>query len=127
MGFSISQLAGRLKEPKIKDLAEASRLIKQIKANHLGRRIIFSSKVQYDPGDVTAIAVHDASFNNVANHGSQRGCWIGITNKKMIDEHGSKHGVHLLQWSTGRIQRVVRSTLSAEAYSCSRVRRRLIN
>ena len=119
VGFSISQLAGRLKEPKIKDLAEASRMIKQIKSGHLGRKIFFSSKVKYDPGDVSVIAVHDASFNNVANHGSQRGCWIGVTNKKMIDEHGSTHGVHFLQWSTGRIQRVVRSTLSAEAYSCS--------
>ena len=119
VGFSISQLAGRLKEPKIKDLAEASRLIKQIKANHLGRKIRFNSSVQYDPQDVAVIAVHDASFNNVANHGSQRGCWIGVTNKKMIEEHGAKHGVHFLQWPTGRIQRVVRSTLSAEAYSCS--------
>ena len=118
VGFSISQLAGGLKEPKIKDLAEASRLIKQIKRSHLGRKIFFSSEVRYDPEDVTVIAVHDASFNNVANHGSQRGCWIGITNKRMIDEHGSAHGVHFLQWSTGRIQRVVRSTLSAEAYSC---------
>ena len=119
VGFSISQLAGRLKEPKIKDLSEASRLIKQIKTNHLGRKILFDSRVQYDSQDVAVIAVHDASFNNVANHGSQRGCWIGVTTKKMIDDHGSKHGVHFLQWSTGRIQRVVRSTLSAEAYSCS--------
>ena len=119
VGFSVSQLAGKLKEPKIKDLAEASRLIKQIKRNHLGRKIFFSSEVRYDSEDVTVIAVHDASFNNVANHGSQRGCWIGITNKRMIDEHGLAHGVHFLQWSTGRIQRVVRSTLSAEAYSCS--------
>jgi hypothetical protein len=65
------------------------------------------------------IAVHDASFANTEGHKPQKGHWIALANKEMLHDKTELHRMHMLQWHSGKIQRVVRSTLPAEAYSCS--------
>ena len=50
---------------------------------------------------------------------SQRGFFLMMCDKGMLDDHNNLHQCHVVAWSSGRIHRVVRSTLSAEAYSCS--------
>lgn len=65
------------------------------------------------------IAIHDASFANTEGHKSQKGHWIAIANKEMLSDKTQLHRMQMLQWHSAKIQRVVRSTLSAEAYSCS--------
>ena len=68
---------------------------------------------------MATIAAHDASFDNMPNHSSQRGFFLMVCEKEMIEDHTRLHKCHVVAWSCGRIHRVVRSTLSAEAYSCS--------
>ena len=65
------------------------------------------------------VAAHDASFDNMPKHKSQRGFFMMIAEKGIIKDHNKMHRTHLIGWSSGRIQRAVRSTLAAEAYSCS--------
>ena len=119
VNFAVSQLASKMSSPKIEDLAEASKLIRTVKSEYKDKRMIYRSGLQFSADDIAVVAVHDASFANVGNHGSQRGYWLGITTKGLIEDHSKMHTVHFLQWNSGRIHRVVRSTLSAEAYSCS--------
>ena len=119
VNFAVSQLASKMSSPKVEDLAEASRLIRMVKSEHREKRMIFRPGLKFSEDDIAVVAVHDASFANVGNHGSQRGCWLGITTKGLLEDHNKMHTVHFLQWNSGRIHRVVRSTLSAEAYSCS--------
>ena len=42
-----------------------------------------------------------------------------LTQKEMIEDHTKKHKCVLVGWTSTRFQRVVRSTLSAEAYQAS--------
>eukprot|EP00959_Pyramimonas_sp_CCMP1952_P140698 2944428-Pyramimonas_sp.AAC.1 len=53
------------------------------------------------------------------NYKSQRGFYIVVGDGNMMDDRGKLHPCMLLAWSSGRIGLAVRSTLSAEAYSCS--------
>ncbi len=119
VNFGVSQLASKMSSPRVEDLAEASRLIRMVKSEHNEKKMIFRPGLKFSEEDIAVVAVHDASFANVGNHGSQRGCWLGITTKNLLEDHNNMHTVHFLQWNSGRIHRVVRSTLSAEAYSCS--------
>lgn len=79
----------------------------------------FLPGLQFNKENITVIAVHDASFANTDGHKSQRGYWLCIGSGEMKSNHQDLHRMHVLQWHSGKIQRVVRSTLSAEAYSCS--------
>ena len=80
------------------------------------------------------VAIHDASFANTEGHKSQKGHWIAIPNKEMLTDKAQLHRMHMFQWhlegfsewfvalslqrpTSERIQRVVRSTFSAEAYT----------
>ena len=117
--FEVSQLASQLKGPTINDLACAAKLSRRIKQEHQGRKMIFRPGINFESGKVAVLAVHDASFANVEGHRSQKGHWIAVTNKEMLEDKTQLHAIHMLQWHSGKIQRVVRSTLSAEAYSCS--------
>ena len=42
-----------------------------------------------------------------------------VGNPELITDHTKLHRAHILGWTSSRIPRVVRSTLSAEAYGCS--------
>eukprot|EP00959_Pyramimonas_sp_CCMP1952_P214912 4497627-Pyramimonas_sp.AAC.1 len=63
------------------------------------------------------INVTDSAFDNLPKHRSQRGHFIMLGDQKINEDHSNKHKVHSIGWQSPKIQRVVRSTLSAEAYS----------
>ena len=65
------------------------------------------------------VAVHDASFNNLPGHKSQKGYWLGISTPEVMKNRSSLHRIHFVHWTSSKIQRVARATLSAEAYSRS--------
>ena len=117
--FAVSQLASQLKGPTIGDLAEAAKISRTIQQEHQGRKMVFRPGINFKDGEIAVVAIHDASFANTEGHKSQKGHWIAIANKEMLSDKTQLHRMHMLQWHSGKIQRVVRSTLSAEAYSCS--------
>ena len=61
--------------------------------------------------------VHDASFMQQPSEGSQYGYMLLLGSASMCDKPRERH---LLDWSSSKISRKVRSTLAAEAASASR-------
>ena len=51
------------------------------------------------------IASHDASFDNMPNHKSQRGFYIMVGDGNMKEDHTKLYPRMLLAWSSGRIGR----------------------
>ena len=103
IGFQVSKPASEIKDLKMSSLKDAAKLVRDVK--------------QYHKEEV--VAVHDASFNNLPGHKSQKGYWLGISTPELMKDRTSLHHIHFVHWTSSKIQRVVRSTLSAEAYSCS--------
>lgn len=49
---------------------------------------------------------------------SQRGVVL-LADRRILTDHQGRSLVHPILWATGRIARVMKSTLSAETYSCT--------
>ena len=64
------------------------------------------------------VGVHDASFGQQTKHGSQQG-YLVMLGETALRKADTERGVHLLDWGSSKIHRVVRSTLAAEAASAS--------
>ncbi len=62
------------------------------------------------------VGASDAAFDNLPEHRSQAGHIIGVAPAEILDDHENHHSFVPMEWKTGRIKRVVRSTLAAEAY-----------
>ena len=84
----------------IADLKMAIDIMRHIKASP-------KTTLVYKPGiDMSKrlpIAVHDSAFDNLPNHKLQRGHFLPLGNKEMLENHISLHSVHLLGWSCDRI------------------------
>ena len=104
IGFQVSKIASEIKDLKISSLKEAAKLVRDVKQYHKDDELV------YRPG---------MSFNILPGHKSQKGYWSGISTPQIMKDRTSVHDVHFVRWTSSKIQRVVRSTLSAEAYSCS--------
>ena len=119
IGFQVSRLASEIKDLRMSSLKEASKLVREVKQYHQEEELIFRPGMAWQPEDIAVVAVHDASFNNLPGHKSQKGYWLGISTPELIKDRTKVHHIHFVHWTSSKIQRVVRSTLSAEAYSCS--------
>ena len=62
-------------------------------------------------------AVHDASFMQQVNDGSQQAYCIMLSSTQLFE---GKTRTHLLDWNSGKIHRKVRATLAAEAASAAK-------
>ena len=100
--FDTCQLSTRIREATVSDLQHANKVIRQVQQNPT---FILFPKLNLTETNLMLFA--DASFNNLANCGSQGGHIIFLT-----DNHNLAVP---LQWTSNRIKRVVRSTLAAEA------------
>lgn len=99
----------------VADLADANNVVRRIKATT--PRLKF--KTGMDRRQCTHVAVHAASFANMPNHKSQRGVVVLLADRCLLADHQGRYVVHPIMWANGRITRVEKSTLSAEAYSCT--------
>ena len=119
IGFQVSKLASEIKDLKMSSLKDAAKLIREVKQFHKEEELVFRPGMPWQPENIAVVAVHDASFNNLPCHKSQKGYWLGISTPDLMKDQSSVHHIHFVHWTSSKIQRVVRSTLSAEAYSCS--------
>ena len=119
IGYQVSKLASEIKDLRMSSLKEASKLVREVKQYHQEEELIVRPGMAWQPEDIAVVAVHDASFNNLPGHKSQKGYWLGISTPELIKDRTKVHRIHFVHWTSSKIQRVVRSTLSAEAYSCS--------
>ena len=63
------------------------------------------------------IGVQDASFDNLKDSGSQAGKQLLLGDPRLLECTDELHPVATMEWQSSRIKRVVRATLTAEAYS----------
>ena len=110
----VSILSSRIPQLKVKDLREINKVVSRARyTSHM------SVKVQSIPKDKLAFAVvSDASYGNVRDGGSQGGHCIVAFDQCTHD--GAAATCNVLYWKSGRIHRVVNSTLAAESMSLSR-------
>ena len=115
----VSKLANEIKDLRMSSLKDAAKLVRDVKQFHKGEELVFRPGMSWQPEDIAAVAVYDASFNNLPGHKSQKGYWLGISTPELTKDRSDVHHILFVRWASSKIQRVVRSTLSAEAYSCS--------
>lgn len=114
LGFRASRLASSFKGPKVKDLKEANAIIRL--ARRLQNETLrFTDDIQIE--DCAVLGIQDASFDNLEGSKSQGGRWLMLADKKILDQTSELVPCSLMEWHSGRIKRVVRATLTAEAYS----------
>ena len=109
VAFAASKLAGAMAKPVIADLKEANRVVRTLRRQGDRFRLVYNSGMGCK--GLATLAAHDASFDNMPNHKSQRGFFLMVCDKGMIEDHTKLHKCHVVAWSSGRIHRVVRSTL----------------
>ena len=97
--FDACELAGRVKDAKVKDLLDTNKVLKKAKSESVTLRF---SKLQ----DPAMMVYSDASFGNLDNGGTQGGHFVCL--------QGKGGCISPLGWSSKKIRRVVRSTIAGE-------------
>ncbi|CAE7949087.1 TY5A, partial [Symbiodinium sp. KB8] len=98
---------------KVQDLMEINSVLRYIRAtNEAGYKVM-----PIDLNELVFVAYADSGFANAPGHRSQGGLVIVATDKKVLTE---SRPASLLEWKSFRHQRVLRSTLAAEAASLDR-------
>ena len=101
-----------MKGATVEHLVEANSIIRAIRAQQ-NHKITFHP---VDPDQLAVVAATDAAFDNLPGHSSQGGYLIGIMPRAALDDREHLHSFTPIMWKSGKIRRVVRSTLAAEAY-----------
>ena len=91
IGFQVSKLASEIKDLRMSSLKEASKLVREVKQYHQEEELIFRPGMAWQPEDIAVVAVHDASFNNLPGHKSQKGYWLGISTPELIKDRTKVH------------------------------------
>ena len=118
LSFLVSDLQQRTAEAQVKDLVRANWILR--KAQEMGRNgecLIFRGNNIPDD-DVAIVGIHDASFAQQPGHSSQQG-YLVLMSVGGAFTTPEKQPSMLIDWSSTKIHRVVRSTLAAEAASAS--------
>ena len=100
--------------PKVCTLLDANRVLREAQ-DHRTMTVTFQS---IPCADVTFVSFGDASFASSKNLNSHQGVLVGATTCDL--EGNAEAPLSPLVWVSKRISRVVRSTLSAEAYAMSK-------
>ena len=101
------------KELKVEDLREVNRVLKYVRATPN----TYLKINHFDPKHLVFIAYGDSGWANAPGLKSQGGMVILMTDDKVTEE---TRNATLIDWRSFRHQRVLRSTLSAEAASLDR-------
>ena len=101
ISFEVCWASTRMCTPTVRDVTRLNKVVSQLKTKD--NSILFPC---LDPNSTEITVFTDASFNNLPNGGSQGGHVVFIN-----DITGKSCPI---AWSSGKIKRVVRSTLAAE-------------
>ena len=110
----LGEIQVQLSQPTVQTLLQGNKLLRE--AQLTSEVSIFFRQIE--PKSVTHVAFGDASFASPKQLASFQGSVICATSPKLLQNE--KAPVSPLTWSSKKINRVVRSTLSAEAFSMSR-------
>jgi len=97
----------------VKDLKDANAVIRTAKRIGSQEKIRFTDMIDIE--NCVVLGVGDAAFDNVENSGSQGGKLLLSAHKDILT---SKElvPISVMEWTSNKVKRVVRSTLAAEAY-----------
>ena len=106
LAFDMIELSTKLKKAYVSDLTKGIKSIKKLKYEE--SNILFAALNKSDKWRI--IVFTDASHANLSDGTGSMGAHVVF----MVDEHGN---CCTLTWQAGKIKRVVRSTIAAEALS----------
>ena len=109
----VSFLQKRVCDAKIKDLLEANKILREAKDTATTSVLVQPIPMK----DITFASFGDASFASEQQLKAQQGVFIAACTKELGENKISS--ISPLAWHSKQISRVVRSTLSAEAYAMS--------
>jgi len=110
----LGEIQTQLSKPTVQTLLQGNKVLRE--AQSTSDVSIFFRNI--NPAELTHVAFGDASFASPKQLASFQGSIICATSPKLLKNE--KAPVSPLTWSSKKINRVVRSTLSAEAFSMSR-------
>jgi len=116
--FLVSDLQQKSASATVADLVRANWVLKQAQAMGRAGACLWFRPILEQTAKPVILAVHDASFAQQPGHGSQSG-YLVMRSTENILKAVTPEGVHLLDWASNKIHRVVRSTQVAEAASAS--------
>jgi hypothetical protein len=113
IAFEVSDLQQRFNVATVAELIKANNVLRRAK------KLVASNVLKFLPldlQDVTFVSVTDASFAMQLGGASQMGLAVLMSTSKILEGIDT---ANLLEWSSKKIHRVVKSTLAAEAAAMS--------
>ena len=115
-----SKSAQRTGNPTVQDMIDANKAV-QLGKENAGAKLVYRANTSLTWENAEIFMCADASFANVdseygAKTKSQAGYVVGLASPEVPDQNENR-SVHILEWFSGTIRRVCRSTLSAECYA----------
>ena len=110
----LGEVQAQMSQPKISTLMLCNKVLREAQM-HSDVKVCFR---HMGPQKITHVSFGDASFASPKQLSSFQGSLIFTTTSQLNDNVEAP--ISPVSWSSRKISRVVRSTLSAEAYSMSR-------
>ena len=114
LAFEVSDFQQKVEIATVQNLMDLNRMLKKAQESDTGSVSIVIPSMKLD--DVVTVTFSDASFGNMPKSGSQGGEMIFVCEKSVTS---TDVPAALVEWSSKRIHRVVRSTLAAEGGALS--------
>ena len=110
----LSEVQRQMARPIVQSLLDANRVLRDAQEH----RLVTIKYQSIAPDKVTFVSFGDASLANSRNLASHQGVFLAATTTDL--RHNIEAPVSPITWVSKKISRVVRSTLSAEAYALSK-------
>ena len=110
--IDVNLLQSQVTKATVDTLLEGNKILRKLRQNH--EVTLRTRKIE---GEIIFIAWSDASWANRKDGNSTGGFVIGCCDKKVLEGH--KTHTTIISWSTNRLKRVARSSLSAEVQALS--------
>ena len=110
----LSEVQRQMSQPTVQALLDANKVLRDAQEF----RLVTIKYQSIPPHKLTFVSFGDASFANSRNLASHQGVFLAATTTEL--QHNVEAPVSPITWMSKKISRVVRSTLSAEAYALSK-------
>jgi hypothetical protein len=114
MAAKLGEIQVQLSQPTVSTLLEANKVLRE--AQQTCNVSIFFRSI--DPDQLTYVVFGNASFASPKQHSSFQGTLVFATTPQLHQNQTAP--ISPISWSSKKISRIVRSTLSAEAFSMSK-------
>ncbi|CAE7708982.1 GIP [Symbiodinium sp. CCMP2592] len=114
MAAKLGELQGQITQASVQTLLQANKVLRETQEQEQ----VSIHFLPIPPKDITFVSFGDASFASSKNLNSHQGALVCATDSRLNQNREAP--LSPLTWTSKKIPRVVRSTLSAEAYAMSK-------